>query len=128
MDSDGPVILPPPDHDDAALLRALVEVPAAARRLYGRGGFEGLEPSALQVLVALHLESDSTVADMVERLALAQPTVSLAVIALRERGLVVERPDPRDGRRRRQTITREGRAAARRFAKEAAARLGSTGP
>lgn len=105
----------PDRQDNGALLRELVEAPARTRRLYRRGGFEGLEPSVLQVLVALHRESDRTVGALAEELVLRQPTVSTALAVLQRRGLVAERDDPSDGRRRRQRITRSGRALVGRF-------------
>lgn len=109
-------IAPDPDRKrDEALLRNLVEAPALTRRLYQRGGFEGLEPNVLQVLVALHRESDRTVGALGEQLVLRQPTVSTALARLQDQGLVTERGDPTDGRRRRQHITRRGRALVRRF-------------
>jgi DNA-binding MarR family transcriptional regulator len=109
-------IAPDPDRQrEDALLRDLVDAPALTRRLYRRGGFDGLEPNTLQVLVALHRESDRTVKALTEQLVLRQPTVSTALARLRDRGLVAEHADPSDGRRRRQHITRRGRALVRRL-------------
>lgn len=118
------MIAPDPDRNfDAELLRALVDVPARARRLYPRGGFEGLEPNALQVLVALRLEPGQTVGELVARLALGQGTVSTALALLRRRGLSEEHADPADKRRRRQGITASGRRLVARFLADTAPRL-----
>lgn len=122
-----PFIAPHQDLNDAALERALVEMPTAARLLYPRGGFENLEPNALQVLVALHVESDRTVGELVEQLVLGQGTVSTALGRLRERGLVVADDDIADRRRRRQRITRTGRALVRRLIQDARRRLTASG-
>lgn len=97
------------------LLRELVVAPARTRQLYRRGGFEGLEPNVLQVLLALYRQSDRTVGALAEELVLRQPTVSTALALLQSQGLVAERDDPSDRRRRRQRITRSGRALVRRF-------------
>lgn len=98
-----------------SLLDDLVELPARVRRLYRRGGFEGLEPNVLQILMELYRESDQAVGTLVKRLALGQSTVSTALGVLEERGLLQGKSDPLDRRRRRHSITREGRALVRRF-------------
>lgn len=111
------------DRNDTQLLRTLVEVPALARRLYPRGRYEGLEPNALQVLVALQLQSDRTVGDLVEQLTLGQGTVSTALALLHERRLVHAVADESDARRQRQTITQKGTQLVERFAAETLGRM-----
>ena len=119
----GPVVAPSTDQKEQALARDLVEVPAEARRLYVRGGFEGLEPNTLQVAVAIWLQPGQTVGELVELLSLGQGTVSTALARLSERGLVTTRPDKADARRQRQALTRLGRVFVERFVVHTADRL-----
>lgn len=109
-------------------LRALIEAPTKARRLYERGGFEELEPFALQVLIAVQLLGEPTVGELVGELALGQGTVSTALTKLADRDLVTAAPDPADRRRQRQRITRGGRALVRRFARATCRRFVVPGP
>ena len=72
------------DRDDGEeLRRVLVEAPALVRRLYRRGGFEGLEPNAMQVLIALDNEPGQPVGQLVDALVLGQGTVSTALARLK---------------------------------------------
>lgn len=102
-----------------SLFALLIEAPSLTRRLYPRGGFEGLEANALQVLIAIELQPGASVGELVELLALGQGTVSTALARLQERGLVTARADSRDGRRQRQRVTRTGTQLCRRFARSA---------
>lgn len=106
-----------------ALVGALVDAPSLTRTLYPRGGFEGLEPNVLQVLIALYAAPDQTVGELVERLVLGQGTVSTALGVLEKRKLVTAQADPEDRRRQRQRITRSGTALAKRFLREVRQRL-----
>ena len=106
-----------------SLLDDLVELPARVRRLYRRGGFEGLEANVLQVLIELYRVSDQTVGTLAEHLALTQSTVSTALGILAERGLLQGKTDPLDRRRQRQCITGNGRTLVRRFLAHARTRL-----
>lgn len=107
-----------PDNGDVknSELWRLVETAALVRRLYPRGGFHGLEANVLQVLIAVMLQPNATVGELVEFLALGQGTVSAALTRLEERGLVRNSADALDGRRRRQHITPDGEMFCRRFA------------
>lgn len=102
------------------LISELIEAPARARRLYPRGGFEGLEPNAAQVLVVLAGEAAATVDAIADRLALDPSTVRHALGVLRDRGLAAERPDPDDRRRKRNAATAAGRACLSRLLRRAA--------
>ena len=118
------VIVPDPAQtDDVTLLSVLVEAPALSRTLYRRGGFEGLEPYVLQILVALHRSSGRTVGELTAELALSQGTVSTALGLLEERGFVSARADDADRRRQLQSITRLGHRVVRRFMAQARERL-----
>lgn len=94
-----------------------------SRRVWFRGGFEGLEANALQVLVALSLRGERTVGALVGDLALGQGTVSTALARLQERGLVLENVDVADKRRRVQRITRDGDRLVERFVSQAVMRV-----
>lgn len=100
-------------------LRDLIEAPTCTRRLYRRGGFEGLEPNALQVLIAVELLGEATVGELVEELALAQGTVSTALATLQREGLATSQSDSADRRRELQRVTAKGRRLVRRFAAHA---------
>lgn len=98
-----------------ALAEALVQAPALTRRLYPRGGFEGLEANALQVLVLLQHRPGLSVNDLAAELVLGQGTVSTALGLLEQRGYVAAKTDEDDRRRQRQYLTRSGRALVQRF-------------
>jgi DNA-binding MarR family transcriptional regulator len=105
-------------------LERALDTAAQARRLFPRGGYAGLEPHRLQVLLALCAEPDRTVGEISERLALDRTTVSHALTALRELGLIT-RPAQQDDRRvRRQRPTAKGRRLSSRYLQL----LGSGGP
>jgi DNA-binding MarR family transcriptional regulator len=106
-------------NEDVAL-RALVAAPVQTRRLYPRGGFEGLEANALQVLIAVRLLGEPLVGELVAELLLAQGTVSTALGRLRKRGLVTSKNDDKDGRGQRQRVSAQGEMLLRRFIAAAA--------
>ena len=108
------------------LRRLLVEAPALTRRLYRRGGFEGLEPNTMQVLIALDNESGQSVGQLVDLLVLGQGTVSTALARLQADRLVDEAVDDGDRRKRVQAITKEGRAVVQRFVADARVRGDAT--
>lgn len=78
--------------------------------MYPRGALHGLKPSDAQVLIALALTPRATVGELAERLALQPQSVSHALAALGDHGLVLPEVDVADSRRRRSTLTSEGRA------------------
>lgn len=96
-------------------LRRLIELPALVRRLYPRGGFEGLDAHTLQVLVAVACQEETTVGEIVDRLALGQGTVSTAASRLQEAALIQSKASKADGRRRLLTTTAKGRRLVARF-------------
>lgn len=100
---------------DEDKLRFLIEVATASRRLFPRGGFEGLEANHVQILVALKLAKAMTVNELVEGLALSQGTVSTGLGVLEDRGLVRAEHDPDDRRRKQQQLTTEGVRTVKRF-------------
>lgn len=83
----------------AALRREVLDVATRSRRMYARGGFMGLEPNVLQVLIAVSIDPGRTVGDLVEQLALGQSTVSRAMTLLEGRCLTHPENDPADRRR-----------------------------
>ncbi len=94
--------------DEHEHLRTLIDAPTQTRRLYPRGGFDGLEANTLQVLIAVKLLDHPTVGELMAELVLAQGTVSTALGHLRARGLVTSVSDGADARRQRQHATRTG--------------------
>jgi DNA-binding MarR family transcriptional regulator len=103
--------------DERQHLQALIDAPTQTRRLYPRGGFEGLEANTLQVLIAVKLLDRPAVGELMAELALAQGTASTALGHLRDRGLVDSASDEADGRRQRQRVTRQGDVMLRSFLK-----------
>jgi DNA-binding MarR family transcriptional regulator len=101
-------------------LQRALDTAAQARRLFPRGGYRGLEPHGLQVLLALCAEPDRTVGELSERLALNRTTVSHALSVLHERGLVTRSAEQQDRRVRRQRATAKGRTLSLRYLEELA--------
>jgi DNA-binding MarR family transcriptional regulator len=99
----------------AALMRQLVEAPALTRRAYRKQGSDGLRPAELQVLLAVVLEPDRLVGELVEQLAMDHATVSNGLAVLHQRKLVKQVVDKNDRRRRRQRPTAKGQRLAKRF-------------
>jgi DNA-binding MarR family transcriptional regulator len=110
-------------NDTEEQMRSLLEVATITRRIYQRGGTEGLEANALQVLIAVQLMVQPTVGELVDELALGQGTVSTALARLQQRGLVTALTDPTDARRQRQRIAQSGRALVKRFLRVARQRV-----
>lgn len=89
----------------------MVRSAALARRLFPRGGFDGIDTTSLQVLLAVAAgDRGCTVGDAADRLGLAASTASAALEPLRERRLVSQAGDPKDGRRAILQATEHGRA------------------
>jgi DNA-binding MarR family transcriptional regulator len=105
-------------HDECepeAALEGILRAAVWTRRNFPRGGFEGLEPNAMQVLIALRLAPRQTVSSLVQSLAIGQGTASTALAELQGRGLVVDEVDVTDRRRRLQDITALGEQLLERF-------------
>jgi DNA-binding MarR family transcriptional regulator len=137
-----------PDGNKDETLRALVEVPALARRLFpreqsldapgdqeerpGMGTTEArlstVGANALQVLALLALEPEADVARIVDALALHKATVSGAVRELRDRGLLEDESIVGDRRRRRYSVTAVGDEVISALATRARDVLDSTPP
>jgi DNA-binding MarR family transcriptional regulator len=94
-----------------------------ARRVYPRGGFDGLDAVELQVILSLWLEPRRRVRDLADALALPRPSVSSAVARLTAKELVSSLRDPADGRAAHQQLTRVGSGVVRRFLSHAAEHL-----
>lgn len=97
-------------------LREFITVPAQTRRLYPRGGFEGLEANTLQVLIAMEVLGQPTVNELIEELALPQGTIATAVARLQREKLSTAKLDAAHHRRERHAITAKGRRLVARFA------------
>jgi DNA-binding MarR family transcriptional regulator len=99
-------------------LNAMVRSAALARRLFPRGGFDGVDATGLQVLLAVAAVGGRgcTIGDAADRLGLSPSTASGALEPLRTRQLVLQATDPRDGRRAILHVTDRGRALVDAFA------------
>jgi DNA-binding MarR family transcriptional regulator len=102
-------------------IRQLLATAVEARRAFPRGGFEGLEPNALQVLLALALRSEQSVGELAESLRLQHSTVSHALSELRQQNLATGRVSDQDGRRQVLQLTRRGKGLVDRFVAQAVA-------
>jgi len=109
-------------HDDPAgrkIAIAFSKISTVLRTEAWKGAWaSGLTPTQGQILVHLLQEGGraSTPGDIAEALAVTPPTVSDALHALEEKGLITKRPNPADARSLRVALTRKG-------AKEAKAAL-----
>lgn len=110
---------------DNDVAREAVSAAIVVRRLFARGGLNGLEPNAVQVLLTLKLEPNRTVNELATVLALAKTTVSHSVSALQQQGLLDESADDRDRRRRPQRLTADGEHLAAQLVKDIRQRLGA---
>jgi DNA-binding MarR family transcriptional regulator len=99
-------------------VRELLTVGVMARRLFPRGGFEDLDTTRLQVLLALWTGGEMTVRQLTEALAVAPSQTSHAVSDLVARGLADQVSDPQDARLRRQSITAAGAALTKRYLRD----------
>lgn len=98
------------------LARAALEHARVSRLVYKRGGFEGLEPIEVQVLLAaLITPAKKTVGELAELFELKRPTVSNAVAKLTSAKLLDADPDPTDARSQVLRTTAKGREVAERF-------------
>jgi len=98
--------------DQPAQVQSMVRSAALARRLFPRGGFDGIDTTGLQVLLAVAAAGDGgcTVGDAADRLGLAASTGSAALEPLRTRTLVSQTGDPKDKRRAILHVTGRGNA------------------
>lgn len=110
-----------------SLATELIEAPARARELFPRGGFEGLDPAALQVLAALSAKTPATAEDLGALLVLDPSTVRHSLSLLRRKGLALESADEADRRRHPHAITDEGRQAFSEFVASVRRRLREDG-
>jgi DNA-binding MarR family transcriptional regulator len=96
----------------AAQLESMVRSAALARRLFPRGGFDGLDTTGLQVLLAVAAagEAGCTVGNAADRLGLSPSTASAALEPLRARDLLSQVIDPGDARRAILRVSERGRA------------------
>jgi DNA-binding MarR family transcriptional regulator len=99
-------------HMDAVADKLLAHA-RLGRRLYPRGGLDGLEPAEIQVLVVLWRYPERSVNDVAELLQLRRPSASNALAKLQAGGLVVEAVGE-DARVRRHRLTSAGRRTVRR--------------
>jgi DNA-binding MarR family transcriptional regulator len=95
-----------------AQIDAMVRSAALARRLFPRGGFDGVDTTGLQVLLAIAAVGGSgcTIGDAADRLGLSPSTGSAAIEPLRAQQLLTQSADPQDGRRAILLLTERGRA------------------
>ncbi len=104
--------------DSDALLLQLVSQPASARRLYPHRRYEGLTPTALQLLAALVQDSPASITELADRLVLDRATISPVLEQLTAEGYVALKHDQDDGRRRLFAIRSHGRRLIDCYARE----------
>jgi DNA-binding MarR family transcriptional regulator len=80
------------------------------RRLVDLADTRELTPSQLSVLSRLGKEGPASASDLAAAERIRPQSVAATLAVLEERGLVVRRPDPGDGRRQLVSLSREGTA------------------
>ena len=98
-----------------ALLDQALSAPALVRRLYSRPALKGLEPVAMQALLALSERPAAGTDEIAARLAVEPATLRHSIAELARRGLVSDEPDPADRRRRVRGLTSAGEERVRDF-------------
>ncbi|WP_091504687.1 MarR family winged helix-turn-helix transcriptional regulator [Amycolatopsis sacchari] len=97
----------------ASAVRAAHEIRTVVGRLRRRLRQEydtsGLTPSQTSVLSRLDKDGDASVSELAAAERVRHQSMTSVVAVLEQRGLVVRRPDPEDGRRQLVTVTEEGR-------------------
>jgi DNA-binding MarR family transcriptional regulator len=86
----------------------LLQAAVVVRRAFPQGGFEGIDATGLQVLLALQLEPGRTASDLAHELSVQHTTASRALNALLRRRLVEQTADREDARLRRYTLSKQG--------------------
>lgn len=98
--------------DTAARLRLAI-VRTARRLRQEAGGADGLSPTLTAALASIDRHGPLTPSELAERERVKRPTVTRAIAALEQRGLVSRSPDPSDGRGFLVAITPAGRTLMR---------------
>lgn len=81
-----------------------------ARALYRRIGEHGVNPGQFPVLLTLWEQDGVTQAELVEQLAVEQPTMAGTLKRMERDGFIERVADPDDGRQAHINLTRRGRA------------------
>jgi DNA-binding MarR family transcriptional regulator len=97
------------------LRRLLERLDRDVQAIYCAAG-ERFEPRWYAVFAALRDNGPLTVGELAHRLGVTHAAVSQVRTSLDREGLIRSEPDPQDGRRQRLSLTRRGRATARRLA------------
>jgi DNA-binding MarR family transcriptional regulator len=106
----------PSSADQPVEFRVLLSVAMLARELYSTDARQGLEARAFQVLLAIAVLGEPSVAEIGDELKLPYRKVVDQLRRLRALGLSASRPDADDGRRHLQSVTPAGRAVLDEFA------------
>ena len=93
----------------ASLRRLSERIDRDANRIYAQLGV-AFEQRWMGVLNLLHLRGPLSVKELAAALAISHPSVSQTRHSLRKAGLVIERADPADGRRRTLHLSAKGQA------------------
>ena len=88
--------------------RLRMAVTRLSRRLRREAGVD-VSPTQYSALAIVEKRGPLTIGELAEAERLRPPTITKAVSLLEEQGLVVRRPDPKDGRIVRVEVTRAGR-------------------
>lgn len=78
------------------------------RRAFPRGGYRGLNPLCLQVLLLLRRRTEMTICDIATALHCARPTISNTIAHLTHEGFLIESGDDHDRRLRYQRLSELG--------------------
>jgi DNA-binding MarR family transcriptional regulator len=87
-----------------------VAVGRLRRRVTDLAETHELTPSQLSVLSRLGKDGPASASDLAAAERIRPQSVAATLAVLEERGLVVRKPDPRDGRRQQVSLSRAGKA------------------
>jgi DNA-binding MarR family transcriptional regulator len=104
-----------PEEEQWGDLAEVVETAAQFRRLFPRNGFESLNTSQLQVLLAVAVWPDLTHGQLAECLAMEKNSVSQPLNELESAGLAAITVDPSDRRIKTSRLTPAGIRLAERY-------------
>jgi len=96
-------------YEERGRLKAIVAAAAAYRSYFPYGGFETLDTTEIQVLVAIEAKEKSSPKDVAKSLGLDPTSISGPLSRMAERKLIKVTPDRNDARRRFLKLTAGGR-------------------
>ncbi|MBK8294088.1 MAG: winged helix-turn-helix transcriptional regulator [Solirubrobacterales bacterium] len=97
------------------VIQEILENAAGSRELFPYGGFQGLDATEVQVLLASATTERTSLEAISVHLRLETSSASKAMAALELKGLITKAVDPSDKRRKFFRSTAKGRAVGRKY-------------